>query len=95
MGDRINYLMSRYVTQSPATEATFQRDVSFAAQYLEAFRGHGERTIDDALFYEFGAGWDLSVPLSYYSLGANRQLVADVCQLAPAVTRDVDRQAIE
>jgi hypothetical protein len=42
------------------------------------------RTIDKSLdlarshFYEFGAGWDLLVPLSYYVFGVERQTLVDI-----------------
>jgi len=28
--------------------------------------------------YEFGAGWDLMIPLMFYTLGAKRQILVDV-----------------
>jgi len=78
-GEQVNYLLSKYVTgHVPASEATFRRDVSFAKRYLEAFRKYGGRSIEQGLFYEFGAGWDLIVPLTFYSLGVNRQVVGDL-----------------
>lgn len=81
-GHRLNYLLSRYVSgQVPPTEATFRRDVEFAAQYLAAFRKHGARPIEEGAFYEFGAGWNLIAPLTFYSMGANRQRVVDLRRL--------------
>lgn len=78
-GEQVNYLLSRYVTgHVPASEATFRRDVSFAQQYLEAFRKYGGRSIEEGRFYEFGGGWDLIVALTFYSLGVNRQVVVDL-----------------
>jgi len=79
VGEKVNYLLSKYVTgHVPASEATFRRDVSFAKQYLEAFQKYGGRSIEEALFYEFGGGWDLIVALTLYSLGVNRQVVVDL-----------------
>ena len=78
-GEQVNYLLSKYVTgHVPASEATFRRDVSFAQQYLEAFRKYSGRSIEEGRFYEFGGGWDLIVALTFYSLGVNRQVVVDL-----------------
>lgn len=78
-GQGLNYLLSRYVTgHVPASEATFLRDFSFARGYLEAFRRHGRRPIEDAVFYEFGVGWDLIVALGFYALGVNHQVLVDL-----------------
>ncbi len=30
------------------------------------------------MFYEFGAGWDLAIPLSYAALGVRRQVLVDI-----------------
>jgi len=81
-GEQVNYLLSKYVTgHVPASEATFRRDVSFAKQYLEAFRRFGGRSIEEGRFYEFGGGWDLIVALTFYSLGVTRQVVVDLRRL--------------
>ena len=81
-GEQLNYLLSKYVTRHlPPSEATFRRDVSFAKQYLEAFRKFGSRAVEHSTFYEFGVGWDLTVALAFYSLGVNRQIVVDLRRL--------------
>ena len=36
------------------------------------------RRIEDAVFYEFGAGWDLTIPLAYWALGVERQILVDI-----------------
>ncbi len=78
----LNYLFRRYVTKTvPATRSVQEADYVFAAQHLSEFRSHGSVPIEDALFYEFGVGWDLMIPLSLYSLGANRQIVTDLRRL--------------
>jgi hypothetical protein len=81
-GEQVNYLLSKYVTAHvPASDATFRRDVSFATQYLDAFRKYGCAPIEEGLFFEFGGGWDLIVALAFYSLGVNRQVVVDLRRL--------------
>jgi SAM-dependent methyltransferase len=72
----------RYVTKTvPASRSTQEADYAFAAQHLSAFQTNGSVPIEDALFYEFGVGWDLMIPLSFYSLGVNRQIVTDLQRL--------------
>jgi len=78
-GGDINFLLSRYVTgHVPASEQTLRRDVEFAKLHLAACRDCGEVPVEEACFYEFGAGWDLIIALSFYMMGVNRQLLLDL-----------------
>jgi hypothetical protein len=81
-GPHLNYLLGRYVTGHVlASETTFQHDLAAARSYVDTFQRYGAFPIADALFYEFGAGWDLIVALSLYALGVNRQRLIDVRRL--------------
>ena len=74
-GERLNYLFQRHVARSlPGGEPAVQRKLARARQHLEAFG----RPVEDAVFYEFGAGWDLAIPLSYAALGVRRQVLVDI-----------------
>src|SRR5919198_1096539 len=74
-GERLNYLFQRHVARSlPGGEPVVQRKLARARQHLNAFG----RPVDDAVFYEFGAGWDLAIPLSYAALGVRRQFLVDI-----------------
>jgi SAM-dependent methyltransferase len=74
-GERLNYLFQRHVARSlPGGEPVVRRKLARARQHLEAFG----RPADDAVFYEFGAGWDLAIPLSYAALGVGRQVLIDI-----------------
>ena len=74
-GERLNYLFQRHVARSlPGGEPVVKRKLARARQHLEAFG----RPAEDAVFYEFGAGWDLAIPLSYAALGVGRQVVVDI-----------------
>jgi hypothetical protein len=77
--ERANYLLQRHVTHSlPGPEAGFRRRFSRAVNHVEAYAEHGpERPLRDAVFYEFGAGWDLAVPLSFWTLGVESQILVD------------------
>ena len=79
-GERLNYLFQRHVAHSlPAGESVFQRKFARAEQHVAAYQEHGPGTpLADAVFYEFGVGWDLAIPLSYASLGVGRQVLVDI-----------------
>ncbi len=79
-GERLNYLFQRHVARSlPAGESVFRRKFSRALQHLRAHDEHGPGTpAADAVFYEFGVGWDLAIPLAYAALGVGRQLLVDI-----------------
>jgi SAM-dependent methyltransferase len=79
-GERLNYLFQRHVARSlPADESVFRRKFSRALQHLRAYEEHGPGTpAADAVFYEFGAGWELAIPLAYAALGVGRQLLVDI-----------------
>ena len=79
-GERLNYLFQRHVARSlPADESVFRRKFSRALQHLRAYEEHGPATpVAEATFYEFGAGWDLAIPLSFAALGVGRQVLVDI-----------------
>ena len=78
-GRTANYLFQRHVSHTlPIDDTRLRRQFRRAASHFEAFREHVTmRTGSDAVLYEFGAGWDLAVPLAFYSLGVDRQIVVD------------------
>jgi SAM-dependent methyltransferase len=79
-GERLNYVFQRHVRRSlPASESVFRRKFARALQHLRAYEEHGPATpAAKACFYEFGAGWDLAIPLSYAALGVGRQVLVDI-----------------
>jgi SAM-dependent methyltransferase len=79
-GERLNYVFQRHIARSlPASESVFRRKFARARQHLEAFEEHGPGVrVGDAVFYEFGAGWDLNIALSYAALGVGRQVLVDI-----------------
>ena len=78
--ESVNYLFQRHVSRSlPASETAFRRKFERAAAHLRAYDEHGPgRPVDEAVLYEFGAGWDLAVPLAYWSLGVEHQILVDI-----------------
>jgi SAM-dependent methyltransferase len=79
-GERLNYVFQRRVLRSlPAGESVFRRKFSRALQHLGAYEQHGPGVAsNEAAFYEFGAGWDLAIPLAYAALGVGRQVLVDI-----------------
>ena len=79
-GERLNYVLQRRVLRSlPAGDAALRRKFSRALQHLGVYREQGtEVPPEEASFYEFGAGWDLAIPLAYALLGVGRQVLVDI-----------------
>ena len=79
-GERLNYVFQRHLARSlPASESVFRRKFARARQHLRAFEEHGPGVpANEAVFYEFGAGWDLNIALSYAALGVGRQVLVDI-----------------
>ena len=80
LGTQANYIMQRRVTKNlPVSETKFHEKFSFALRHFTNFETWLP-TVDasDAAFFEFGAGWDLIIPLTYYALGIERQTLVDI-----------------
>lgn len=78
-GEYLNYLSQRWVTHTlPLDDSAFQFYLSTGLRHIDFLRKHWGGRIEDAIFYEFGAGWHLLTPLAFYSLGVGKQIVVDV-----------------
>jgi SAM-dependent methyltransferase len=79
-GERLNYVFQRHVLRSlPSGDAALRQKFSRAVQHLTAYEEHGSATpASEATFYEFGAGWDLAIPLAYGLLGVGSQVLVDI-----------------
>jgi len=79
-GERLNYVFQRRVLRSlPAGDAALWRKFSRALQHLGVYREHASAAPpEEATFYEFGAGWDLAIPLAYALLGVGGQVLVDI-----------------
>ncbi len=78
--DKWNYVFQRRVTKGlPRSDHEFVAKLAHANRHLEALgRADPRLDVHSAHFYEFGAGWDLIVPLAYAALGVARQTLVDL-----------------
>src|SRR6478672_153786 len=81
-GERANYFLQKHITKSlPLSETAFADQVGYAQQHIQAIRQYYKKPLQEATFYEFGAGWDLIVPLALYSFGIEKQILVDIHSL--------------
>lgn len=77
--------MQRHVTKSlPIPEREFAGRLEAAGEHLSAYVRRGGRPLGEATFFEFGAGWDLTVALTLAAAGVRRQYCFDLEPLARA-----------
>jgi SAM-dependent methyltransferase len=82
LAGKLNYFLQRYVNHSlPMSMEVFDQKQIAARQHLEAFGGKEWEFNIDGLVYEFGAGYDLAIPLIFYDEGFKNQVVTDLNQL--------------
>ncbi len=78
-GDALNYVLQRRIRRTlPVDDAGFRRKFDRAVVHFGVFCERAPRKPDEATFYEFGAGWDLIIPLAYFALGVERQVLVDI-----------------
>jgi SAM-dependent methyltransferase len=81
-GEHLNHFAQRCLAGSlPVSDSSFAVTVGYAKKHVEAIQQYGYRALDQAIFYEFGAGWDLTIPFAYHCLGINHQILVDVRDL--------------
>ncbi len=81
-GESLNYLCQRRLFRAlPLDDETFRRTVATAKRHIENLARHGTAPIDEARFYEFGAGKDLVIPLASYCFGVEQQVLVDIRRL--------------
>lgn len=77
--ERLNQYFQRYVTRSlPTGDTNCATVVGWAREDIRIIAHHYRRSLSDSVFYQFGAGCDLIIPLAYYGLGVNRQILVDL-----------------
>jgi SAM-dependent methyltransferase len=75
-----NYVFQRRISRTlPTGEGVFRQKFRRALAHVRAYEQHApRRDLGEAAFYEFGAGWDLAIQLSYWALGVERQTLVDI-----------------
>jgi len=82
-GEALNYLCQRRIFRNlPVSDDIFRATADNARRHLANLTEHGSVPVDQATFYEFGAGKDLIIPLTYYCLGVEEQVIVDIRDLA-------------
>ncbi len=77
----LNYLLQKYITKNfPLTNKKFlKKKVDAAYKHFNFFLKYWRNdNISKAHFYEFGAGWELSIPLIFSLLGIQSQTIIDI-----------------
>lgn len=78
-GQNLNYFFQKYVSKSlPVNDEQAAVIIERGLSHLNALKRYYRRPISEARFYEFGAGVDLIIPLTFYSFGVNHQTVIDI-----------------
>jgi SAM-dependent methyltransferase len=77
--EAVNYFFQRRITRTlPRSGSNLELHIELPARHLDMFRRHATRDLGEAKFFEFGAGWDLIGPLTYYALGVEDQTLIDI-----------------
>lgn len=79
-GNSINYYFQRKVIKNlPVSDTIFFEKVTLAEYHFNNFlKFSGNFSTESPVFYEFGAGWDLIIPMIYYVKGINNQMLTDI-----------------
>lgn len=81
-GERLNYLFQRFVMKSlPVNDTKFASIVTSAKEHIDIVNKYCNQPLKDVTFYEFGAGWDLIIPLAFFSYGIEHQVLVDIRNL--------------
>jgi SAM-dependent methyltransferase len=82
LGKDLHYVAQRRITRSlPSSDEKFLEIFDQAKTHVEVLRRTSATGVEDARFYEFGAGFELGIPLSFYALGVRFQVVVDIRHL--------------
>ncbi|MCC5650346.1 hypothetical protein LC609_10945 [Nostoc sp. XA013] len=58
------YLFQKNITKNlPLKESKIKEKLLIAEQHIENFHKYSSDSLEQATFYEFGAGWDLVQPI--------------------------------
>lgn len=97
-GGWVRDFVARRVTHTlPLPDPDFEARVRIATEHLSAWRQYGRcGSVNEVpVFFEFGAGWDLVIPLVLASSHAGHQVLFDLTpHLRPALVEDSRRRIL-
>ena|ERR1700677_4519871 len=71
------FIQRRVLHTVPCTDTQFGLKVEEARRHLEAIYRFSSQPLSKSVFYEFGAGWGLEIPLIFWTLGVDVQILID------------------
>jgi SAM-dependent methyltransferase len=78
-GNNLDSFIQLRVTKSlPCSALSFENSVKVATRHIDHFKKYAHGALEHAKFMEFGAGWDLIGPLTFYRLGVRHQTLSDI-----------------
>lgn len=81
-GEIINFLLTRIARQLPMSDALLTEKIRLAKVHLDTVTKYfSPSELGKLRFHEFGAGWELVIPIAYYFLGVRQQTISDVSSL--------------
>jgi predicted SAM-dependent methyltransferase len=84
-GEKLNYFGQRYIVKRlPLSKGEFIGRINIAFRNFNSYSKYNRcnTPADRAIFFEFGAGWDMVIPLSHYLFGINSQIIIDNREIA-------------
>jgi SAM-dependent methyltransferase len=75
-GAKLNYLFQKHITKTfPVSDAKFLYKSNIAFKHHQNFENLNKLNAPNKNYYEFGAGWDLIIPLAICQLGYKTDVV--------------------
>lgn len=75
-GEKANFIFQKYVTKGiPPSDKAFIEKVERAFRHHQNYLEFNQVISDDRNYYEFGAGWTLTIPLTMGFLGYNSHCI--------------------
>jgi len=81
-GVEVYYWLQKNVTKSlPPPESKLIEYFEMEVEHVETCREHLDVPLSEATFFQFGAGWTMGSPLTFYSFGVKKQILVDIRRL--------------
>ena len=91
-GEKLNYLFQKNITKTlPVSDAKFLFKVDMAIRHRDNFKAHHKIETPSDNYYEFGAGWDLIIPIAICHLGYK----VDVIDIRKLLINDLVMDSIQ